>query len=307
MRPTWDKVLLNNAARLRRDVALRASGERVVTHVPTGFTALDDKYGGVRIGVVTELMGHTGDGKSAFVRQCAEACAQSGGGALWVVGEDPEGATVERQFAGDTGLDTAQMGRLDLDQADLKRIDDAAQQAQPWGHRLLPVFETLDVDEILELVAATVDPSGPDFGVGGAPLRGLYLDYAQIFGATRNLEDDIARLTAGLHALSRDHGFATLIASQVTGERLKQGRDAWFQKRDPSQIRPSLGDTEWCRRMEKQSKAIWSVVRPGRWQQEWGENVEDDFAELHVIKNSFGPTGWVPLGWDGPTTRFLNP
>src|SRR5678815_783796 len=91
-----------------------------------------------------------------------------------------------------------------------------------------------------------------------------------------------------LHARSRKRGFATMVGSQVRTEVVQRGREQWFSRRDISQIRPSLMDTEWCRRLEKLSKAIWSLVRPGRWQREFGEDVPDDNAELHVIKANFG-------------------
>lgn len=292
-------MLKRNARRLRRDVARLASGERVLNHVPTGFERLDSEFGGVRIGIVTEVMAHTGDGKSAFLRQLAEGGARSGAGVLWVVGEDPEDATAERQLAGDTGIDSAQVGRLDLSGGNLDQLDLAAERAVGWAGRVLPVFQQLDVDGVLQLVDSVGD-------VGGTPLGLVLLDYAQIFGTSRNLEDDIARLGEGLHQRSRGRRFATVVGSQVVSDVIRRGREGWFTKRDISQIRPSLGDTEWCRRLEKLTKSVWSLVRPGRWQREWGEDVADDIAELHVVKQNFGGMGWIPLGWDGPTTRFLN-
>lgn len=267
--------------------------------MPTGFTKLDDKYGGARIGVVTELLAHTGDGKSAFMRQCGEGAARWGGGVLWVVPEDPEDATYERQLAADTGIDTTDIGRLELSNEQLDAVDLAAERARGWAKRVLPVFEHHGVDEVLELI----DQTGK---IGGADLRLVLLDYAQLFGESRNLEDDIARLGEELQPRTRERKFAVIVGSQVSNDALTRGRDAWFQKRDITQIRPSFGSTEWCRRLERLSKAIWSLVRPNRWLREWGEDLPDNVAELHVMKANFGSMGWVELGWDGPTTRFTN-
>jgi replicative DNA helicase len=298
---TWDKVLRSNARRLRLDAARQASGERVLSHVPTGFEKLDSEYGGLRIGVVTELLAHTGDGKSAFIRQATEGAARAGVGALVIYGEDPEDATAERQLAADTGLNTAAVGRLDLQGPELDNIDRAVDRAVGWAGRVLPNFESHDVDSVLELIDATAT-----VGIGNDSLKLVAIDYAQVLGTSRNLEDDIARLGEELHARARERKFAVLIGSQVSNDVVKRGREGWFSKRDISQIRPSLGDTEWCKRLEKYSKAVWALIRPGRWQREWGEDVADDVAELHVVKANFGGMGYIELGWDGPTTRFSN-
>lgn len=299
MAKTYDKILKRQAARLRKDVQRRASGDQVLTHVPTGFEKLDSEYGGIRMGIVTELMAHTGDGKSAFMRQCVEAAARAGCGVLWICAEDPEDATAERQLSGTTGIGTTAIGRLDLDSNELGRLEQAADGAASWAKRILPVFEDQDVESVLKVIDETTS-------VGGAPLGAVYIDYAQILGQSRNLEDDIAELGKGCHARSRDRRFATMVGSQVKTDVVQRGREAFFAKHDIMQIRPSLNDTEWCRRLEKLSKAVWSLFRPNRWKREFGEDVEDDCAELHIVKANFGGMGWIELGWDGPTTRFLN-
>ena len=298
MTETYDKVLLAEAQRLRRDVSRRDSGEKSSSHVPTGFAKIDREYGGIRRGIITELMAHTGDGKSAFMRQCGEAAAVHGHAVLWFVVEDPRDATAERQLAGGTGIGTSAMGRLDLSAEELDRIDASAALAASWAGRVLPVFGYHDSASLLEVVDETTT-------IGGAPLGAVYVDYAQVLGHSRSLEDDIAELGKSLHERSRARGFATLVASQVASGVIARGREAWFRGRDISQIRPSLGDTEWCRRLEKLSKAVWALVRPGRWLREFGEDVADDYAELHVVKSNFGPMGWARLGWDGPSCRFI--
>lgn len=298
-RPTWDKHLRDGAKRLRQDAQRRASGERVLRHVPTGFEKLDAEYGGVRKGVVTELMAHTGDGKSAFMRQVAEGAARAGVGVLWVVAEDPADATEERQLSADTGIGSTALGRAELDPNQLDQIDKAAEAAADWAKRILPIFEDQDVETVPKLIDEVTT-------VGGAPLGLVLVDYAQILAGARTLEDDIAQLGKALHKRSRTRGFATMVGSQVSTDVVKRGRDAWYQKHDIGPVRPSIGDTEWCKRLEKLSKAAWALVRPGRWQREFGEEADDDFAELHVIKSNFGPMGWIRLGWDAPLASFLN-
>lgn len=294
---TWDQVLAEQAKRLRRDAQRRASGEKVLTHVPTGFTQLDQEYGGIRMGVMTELMAHTSDGKSAFMRQCVEAAAQSGAGVLWLIAEDPEDATAERQFSGSTGLATTNLGRLDVSAAELDRIDDAVAAGKSWAKRVLPVFEAQDWESALEVI----DETGT---IGGAPLQAVFVDYAQVLGSSKSLEDDIANFGKGVHERSRARGFAAMVSSQVSNDVIKRARDDFKRSHDIAWCRPSIGDTEWCKRLEKLSKAVWSLYRPGRWLREFGEEAEDNYAELHVIKANFGPMGWVRLNWDGPTNRF---
>lgn len=297
---TYDKILRAQAARLRQDVRRRASGETgPLTHIPTGFETIDGRFGGVRIGVVTELMAHTGDGKSAFMRQLAEGAARAGVGVLWVVAEDPTDATAERQFSGDTGIGSDQLGRLDLSPEELDRVGLAADAASKWASRVLPVFEGQDVDSVLSLVDETDT-------IGGAPLGEVLIDYAQVLGSSRTLEDDIARLGAGLHQRSRARKFATMVGSQVSTDVIKRGRDGWLQYKDISRVTPGIGDTEWCKRLEKLTKAVWSLVRPGRWQREFGAEADDDYAEWHVKKANFGPMGWERLGWDGNTCKFFD-
>lgn len=294
---TWDKVLARNAKSLREDVRRRASGEKSLRHIRTGFRDLDEGYGGVRIGVPTEVIAHTGDGKSALLRQFAEGCARDGGGVIWLVGEDPEDATAERQFSGDTGINSMDIGRLDIDDRQLSQIDLAVKQAGPWAKHILPVFDLMDVNEVLRTVDATTT-------IGGAPLREVVLDYVQIFGDANNLEAEVARLGLGMQTRSKERRLAVLLGSQVSNDVVKRGRERFLQTHDISAMRPSIGDTEWCKRLEKTVKAVWAMYRPNRWRKEFGEGVVDDYAELHVIKQNFGSMGWIPLRWDGPTTRF---
>lgn len=296
-RVTWDKVLRRQVSRLRKDVARRASGERVLTHVPTGFEAIDGKYGGTRIGIVTEVLGHTGDGKSSFLRQLTEGGARAGVGALWWIGEDPEDATAERQLSVDTGIDTAQLGRLDITTEELDRLQQAAEHDAKWAKRVLPVFEAADVDGLLQMIDDTTT-------IGGAPLGLVVIDYIQLLGDSKSLESDLARLGNELHARSRERRFSVVAGSQVSTDVLHRGRERYFQTKDVAGFTPGLGDSEWCKRFEKSSKAVWSIVRPDRWRREMGEDAPDDYAELHVRKSNFGPSGWVRLGWDGSSCRF---
>ena len=294
------EVLLRQAKRIRSDVRRRDSGERLLTHVPTGFRELDETYGGVRRGVATALVAHTGVGKSTFARQVAEGAARAGAGVLWVCGEDPEEPTAERVLADGTGVTATEMGRLDLSPGELDRIDQAAAAAQPWAKRIQVAFEAPSVTEVLDLVDATQT-------IGDVPLALVVLDYAQIFGDADNLEHEIAARGRGMQTRAADRDVATLSLSQVATDVLRRGREEYLRTREVKGFLPGKGDIEWCKRLEKSTKAYWVLDRPGMWKREMGEDDPDVTAELHVKKQNFGPTGWVPLCWDGPNCRFNSP
>jgi replicative DNA helicase len=294
-----DEVLLRQAKRLREDVRRRDSGEKLLTHVPTGFHELDSTYGGVRRGVATALVAHTGVGKSTFARQVGESGARAGAGVLWVCGEDPEEPTAERILADGTGVTATEMGRLDLSPGELDRIEQAAQGARSWAKHLKVEFEAPSVDTVLDMVDDTKD-------VNGSPLALVILDYAQIFGDADNLEKQIAALASGMQQRASQRYIATLILSQVSNDVIRRGRDEYMRTKEVRGFLPGKGDIEWCKRMEKSTKAYWVLDRPGMWRREMGEDDPDETAELHVKKQNFGPTGWVPLKWSGERCRFDN-
>lgn len=297
--PRLDEVLKRQADRLRDDVRRRASGEKLLRHVPTGFKAIDETFGGIELGVLTTLLAHTGDGKSAFARQVAQAAAEAGAGVRWWCGEDPEQPTAERYLADGTGITATEMGRLELVESELVRISQAAVRAE-WARRVEVLFEVPTVDELLRQCSDGAT-------VGDARVRLVVVDYAQIFGDSHSLEGEIAALARGLNGFAGERSAAVLLLSQVRGEVLQRGRERYFSSgRDISGFCPGLGDSEWCRRMEKSSKAVWALYRPGRWRRELGEDAQDDIAELHVRKANFGPTGWEELGWNGEGVRFFN-
>lgn len=292
-----DKVLLRQAKRLREDVRRRDCGERLLSHVPTGFRELDETYGGIRRGIATALVAHTGVGKSAIARQIAEGAAKSGAGVLYIVGEDPEDATAERYLADGTGITATEMGRLDLAPGELDRIDAAAREAAVWARRIKPVFECPSVADVLQMVDDHSD-------IGGAPLALVILDYAQVFGDADNLEREIAELGRGMQTRAAARKLAVLILSQASNDVIKRGREEYLRTKDVRGFVPGKGDIEWCKRLEKFTKGYLVLDRPGLWRREMGEDDPDDTAELHVKKANFGPTGWVPLAWDGPRCRF---
>lgn len=292
-----DQVLRRQASRLRDDVRRKDSGEQLLTHVPTGFRELDETYGGVRRGVATALVAHTGVGKSSFARSVCEGAARAGAGVLWVIGEDPEDATAERYLADGTGVTATEMGRLDLSTGELDRIDQAARAASSWASRIRPVFECPSVEEVLGLVDSTSE-------VGGAGLALVVIDYAQVIADPSNLERDIAELGRGLQVRAAERKLAVLILSQAANEVIKRGRDEYMRTKEVRGFVPGKGDIEWCRRLEKSTKAYWVIDRPGMWRREMGEDDPDNIAELHVKKSNFGPCGWVQLRWEGATCRF---
>lgn len=284
---------------MKSELAQQAGGAKLLTHVPTGFTEIDRTFGGLRLGCATELLAATGDGKSAFARQVCEAAAREGAGVIWWCGEDPEDATAERYLADGTGITATEMGRLDVSPEELARVGQAAREAQEWAARIDVKFESFEVEDVLSTVASTTH-------VGGAPLKLVVIDYIQICSDSQALEGEIAKLCRHLNQQSGERRIASLLLSQVATHVGQRGRETYLRRSDVSGFTPGLGDTEYARRAEKVTKAVWSLVRPGRWRREMGEDAEDDRAELHVRKASFGPCGFVELGWDGPGCRFVN-
>lgn len=189
------------------------------------------------------------------------------------------------------------MGRLDLTPGELDRIERAAVDAAEWARNIEVVFDAPSVEECLTMVDDTKT-------INGKPLVLTVFDYVQIFGDADNLEAQVATLSRGMAVRAVARNLANLLLSQASNSVITRGREEYQRTKKVNGFVPGKGDIEWCKRMEKSVKAYWVLDRPGMWQREMGEDALDNTAELHVKKANFGPTGWVPLGWDGEACRF---
>lgn len=298
----YRKVLADRAAELKGDLAKKLAGEEVLTHVPTNLESIDKEFGGIERGVQTLIVGHTGDGKTTVIQNLVEGAARRGVGCVFIVLEDPQRKVADKTFAKELGVNANLLGRLEVD-GDLPARLDAALEGEHWSERVAFHAGLVDPDEVLEVIRQLAKT-----GVDGVPLGLVALDYAQGFSdAEESMEAVCARMARNLNILAGEHNTATIFGSQCKPQVLERGRAQWDRTDDVEGFRPGLGDAMWARRLEMYSKAVWTILRPGRWRQKMGDTAaRDDTLELMVAKANFGPEGRVVLGWEGKTGRIYD-
>jgi len=298
-------LLAKRATEIKTGLADRAAGKEVFTHVPTNLTSLDGPFGGLELGVQTLIVGHTGDGKTAFIQNLVRGAAERGFAALFFVLEDPGRKIADRHLSGELGVSSNLLGRLEVPKDVGPRLDAAVDRAT-WADHVGFHDGAVSPDDVL----ATVRHVAGRGGIGGRRLGLVAVDYAQGFSdAEAGLESVIARMTQNLNNLAKEFDMATLMGSQAKTEVLKRGRDRWERsgQEDVDGYRPGRGDAMWSARAEQYSKAYWALFRPGRWRKHLGDvGAKDDIMEVNIVKQNFGPEGQILLGWDGATARVFD-
>nr|MBA2630536.1 hypothetical protein [Thermoleophilaceae bacterium] len=142
-------VLNDRAAELKNDLARKARGETILTHIPTGLRTLDSAFGGLERGVQTLVIGHTGDGKTTFIQNLIRGAAQAGIGCAFFVLEDPARKVADKVFAGEMGISANLLGRLEVG-ADLPERLDAVLDGEHWSDYVAFHAGMVDPDDVLE-------------------------------------------------------------------------------------------------------------------------------------------------------------
>lgn len=274
----------------------RDKGEKVFTHLPTGLRKFDERFGGLELGILTLIVGHTGDGKTALLGHLAMAVAREGFGVLLVLLEDPAYKLVDRYLAAIMGESANKLARLQFD--DSRRLDAALGQME-WAKHIGLVHGQYTAAEVLKIVDSTP-------AVGGAPLRLVVVDYAQSFAEDEgSMEKTCADVAWGLNTRAGSRQFAAVLGSQVKSDVLARGRSRWERslvsgKPDVRGFQPGKGDVMWSRRLEQYSKAVWYLFRPGRWRRELGDTESrDNRFEIHIAKANYSMEGAAEFEWDG--------
>jgi KaiC/GvpD/RAD55 family RecA-like ATPase len=247
------------------EIALRA----MVSQRPgqmSGYTTLDCWTGGLRRGHVWVLGAPTNWGKSSWLLAVADHCLRvHGRGVLYVTCEDDPELLATRLMCRRAGIPggAARDGRVHP--RDLERAHDVV-----VGAREIPLMvdgRGRNVEDIAATIRVLTRAHGIDL---------VLVDYLQCIGTQRKPDDrrnEINHIARTLTDAIKTSGAAGILASQLTGEDIRESRDVEHAA---------------------------EVVIIGR---------KDDRGALSLFlkKNKTGPSGLVlGLGWDKTTGSFTN-
>jgi replicative DNA helicase len=296
--PSWDKVMANRLAQLKDLHSRRAAGERILLSIPVGLRDLD-RNGGIETEILTTIAGPTGEGKSVVKSHLARAAAQSELEVLVLDFEDPAKKTADREYAGLIGLNASKIGRLDLDEDDLKGMEAGLKEVTPWAKRIhheaglmtaAQVREALGDHPGVSLVLVDYFQAVPD--EGNTPRERLLADLAWDF----NMD-------------AQERKRAVAVFSQTVAEIEGRGQARFARDGTIEGFRPGPGksDLAWARAIGERSKALWYLFRPGRWARAMRiKDAKDDRMEIIVAKANFGTEGTVTVGWNGGESRLYD-
>jgi replicative DNA helicase len=256
-----------------------AGGGSEVETVPTGFPSLDALLGGgIRRGDLVVLGGDVSCGKSSLALAIALRGARIGRAVAYLSGE----MTVERL----TERAIAVEGRVSIDDLRAGVLDDPSHAAAAAVSLRLrdhpPVFALLPDSGVSGVSDLTVEYLG---------LELVVIDPLQALAAGSGmLDEELARAMRDLKDLAIRRGTAILLVSHLAAT--PRGRA------DP---RPRLEDFGALGAVRQ-----WADIVLGLFREELYVPVSDveGAAELHVLKNRNGPTGYIDLYFYRKWMRF---
>ena len=290
------------------EAAFKAGG---VLGVPTGFTALDEKLGGLVKTDLIVLAGRTAQGKTALATGIAENVAKAGAPVLFCSLEMGADQIAGRIIAGHTGIPVTHQRS--------GRIEDWQMEA------LIRAKEDLDAMPLhfemprLRTVAALRARARAMKRRQGLEL--IVVDYIQLMAASGhyrgNRVQEVSEITRDLKGLAMGLDVPVLALSQVS--RQSEARD---------DKRPDLSDLRESGSIEQDADTVLFVFREYEYERKAEpkkreRESEEDFQARHfkwednltrvanvgqvlIRKNRHGPTGDVTLGFEGSRTRFRN-
>jgi replicative DNA helicase len=292
-------------------VNARASGELVLTGIPTGVAGLDKRLGGWQRGIVNLLAARPAMGKTATAMSSADAASAGGFGVHQFVLEDGWRASADRALSRESGVsaELLRQGEIDAAKGHVKAVADAMVKLKLRTNWMLDDRAGLSADEIIRSVRRH-----------RARLKtGLVIvDYVQLVRRNRELHgenEQLDEIITKFATAAKADDLAYLVLSQLN-RKLEERLDK----------RPTMSDLRGSGSLEERPKVIVGQYRGSEYYRRPKRHVDyecdcegkpaeacqhtpdDDVfaktAQLLVLKNSNGQTGRVFATWNGPTTEI---
>jgi replicative DNA helicase len=255
------------------------AGSSANGRVTTGYPSLDYLLGGgLRRGDVVVLGGDVGAGKSALALAMAIRAAAAGHAVAFLSGEMSAARIAERALAMEGKLSLGDLRRDGLDDSTHAAVASTALRLRDRA----PVFESLSDHGVAGV---------SDLLVGLLGLELVVVDSMQylVTGASA-YDDELASVARGLKELAMRRATVVLAVSHL-------GRAV----RERPNPRPSLEDFGGLGAIRQQADIVLGLFREELYDQ---SPQLEGAAELHVLKNRNGPTGFVDLYFYKQWLRF---
>ncbi len=253
-----------------------------ISGLSTGFVDLDRATTGLHPGNLVVLAGRPAMGKTTLGVNIAENVAMDGGAALVFSLEMPADDLTERSMARVGGVNTQTLRDGKLTDDDWSRLTVALGKLN--GTKLIVDDDpsTATVNQIRRKAMRVKRAHG---------LSLMVIDYLQLMrGDGGNRNEEIGGITRGLKLLARELSVPIILLSQ-----LNRGVEERTDKR------PLMSDLRESGAIEQDADVILMAYRDDYY------NVGSalhGYAEIIIRKQRMGPTGTVPLVFQGEYSRF---
>ncbi len=260
---------------MRTDGSLNAPPQEI----PTGFPSADRLLGGgLRRGDLIVLTGDISVGKSALALAMALRASVAGRTALFVSGETTPDRLLERLVAMQARLPLDDLRRGTLDDESRAAVG-AAAFALREGAPTLERIVSGSTDELADTLRRVLD-------LELAVVDGL----AALVMGTRARDEELAAAVAAVKRLAVELDIAIILTVPLS-----------FATRNRPDPRPVLTDLGALGTPAQLADVVLALFREEMYQADRGI---EGAAELHVLKNRHGPTGWVDLYFYQNWLRF---
>lgn len=267
----------------------RASGE--IHHIKSGFTDLDEKFGGwLHEGHLIVIAGRPGMGKTVLAQQIAEYISNTKT-ALFFTLEMSSYELVERSVARQSGVTIQDLKTTNIKEKDWIKVSNAIVN---FGNLHLLIDDgTFSIAEIVnksKSVSKHLD-SQIKQSDDVKPLGAIVVDYLQLIsgkGVNRTIE--VGQITTALKRLSKELKVPVIALSQ-----LNRNLESRPNKR------PNMSDLRESGQIEQDADMIFFIYRDEYYNE---DSQEKGIAEIIGAKNRHGATGTVRTAFSGERVRF---
>ncbi|MFA7074209.1 MAG: replicative DNA helicase [Endomicrobiaceae bacterium] len=268
--------------------------KRDVPGLRTGFDELDKLTAGLQKSELLIVAGRPGMGKTTFALNIAEFVAITSKKSVAIFSlEMAKEALMMRFLASCARINGQDLRRGFFKASDWPKLTDAVAKI---GKSPIYISDSTEMNAIE--VRSAARKLAMKLEKKGNPLELIIIDYLQLLkdsGTGKRFESkqiETAEISRSLKALARDLNIPVIALSQLSRQTEQRGQDK----------RPMLSDLRDSGAIEQDADVVMFVHREGYYNKE--DPDKKNQAEVIISKQRNGPTGTVPLFYEGEYTKF---